>query len=144
VIAQDERSHRFHHRHGAWQHARVVSPARGELGWFMRRGHGFLFVRDGRGGLKCDPEINFFAVADAALHSAGEIRRCPDFAFAHFKRIVVLGTLHVRGGETGADLETFRRGQTQHRFGQIGFQFVKHRFSQSGRHAAHDAFDCAT
>ena len=53
-----------------------------------------------------------------------------DLAFPNLERIVVLRAFHRRGGEAGADLETFRRRQAEHRLGQIGLELVEDRFAR--------------
>jgi len=86
VIAKNKCSHRFNDRHGPWQYARIMTAARRELGSQLRAGHGSLLPRDRRGRFKRDTKINVFAVADAALHTAGIICRRTDFTAASFKR----------------------------------------------------------
>src|SRR6267143_2710237 len=96
MIAQYQRGHRFHDRHGAWQHTWIMAAARGEHRLLMRRSNGLLLVRNRCSWLKRDPEINVFAIADAALDTARIICRCPHFAAAHFKWIVVFRAAHSR------------------------------------------------
>ncbi len=57
--------------------------------------------------------------------------------------IVVLAAGQQNAAKTGADFKRLRRGQAQHRLGQVGFQFVKDRLAPAGGHAARDAFDHA-
>ena len=46
VIAEDERRHRFNHRHCPRQHTRVVAAPRYERGFFLCRGDGSLPARN--------------------------------------------------------------------------------------------------
>ena len=116
-----------------------MTASRGQNRFFTGGRHRLLLASDRRGRLEGDAKENVFAVTDAALDAAGIIRLSPDFSLANFECVVVLRSAHPRRRKTGADLETLRRRQAQHRFRQIGFQFVEDRFAEAGRDAARDA-----
>ena len=113
-----------------------MAAARRQRGFFARGCYRFLFARNRRRRLERDAKENVFAVADSALHSAGEICRRSNFPSAHLKWIVVFGTVHLRRGKARTDFKTFCRRQAQHRFRQIGFEFIEDRLAQTARRIA--------
>src|ERR1017187_2231068 len=143
VVHEHERGHRLDHRHGARQHAGIVTATaleRGVVKGFINR---VLRLHDGGDGLERGAEENRFAVRDAALDAAGTVRGGENFSVLRAKGVVVLQTGQQNSSKTVAALETFARGQAQHGLGEIGFELVEHRFAPAGGHAARNTFDNA-
>jgi hypothetical protein len=86
-------------------------------------------------------KIDRFPVGNSALNTTAAIGRRADFALFHPEWIIVLGAGHENAAKARADLKSFGRRQTEHRFAKIGFQAVEHRFAPARRHAARDTFD---
>src|SRR5437016_14335861 len=102
-----------------------MSAAGGKFGLFAEGSHTLLLSRNCRGRLKGDTEINFLAVGNSPLDSAGKIRACADTAAALLEGVIMFRTAHARRGKSGTDFEAFGGGQTQHRFSEISFEFVE-------------------
>ncbi len=120
-----------------------MAPPRGQGRFLAGRCHCFLVARNGRSGLERDAEKDVLAVGDPALHAAGIVCGGPDPVIPNLERIVMLRAFHPRRAKAGPDLKTFRGRQTEHRLGEIGFQFVEDRLPETGRDAANDALDHA-
>src|SRR5438105_5019864 len=144
MIAKNERGHRFNDWHRSRKNARIMASARHKLALLLGTGDGFLLKRDGSGWLECHAKINFFTVADSALHASRIICSCPYFAMPHFKRVVVLRAAHSRRCKSRADLEAFCGRYAQHRFREVCFELVKNRLAESGYNATRHAFNHAS
>lgn len=70
MVDEDECGHGFHDGDGAWEDAGVVAAAAFDLGVIAEVVDGFLGFKDGRSGFEGDAEVDFLAVADAALDAA--------------------------------------------------------------------------
>src|SRR5687767_10474497 len=83
MIHQHQRRHRFHHRHGARQYARIVTATTFQGRVLKFDIHGVLFVHDRGDGLESDAEVNGLAIGDTALDAAGTVAGRADFSFDH-------------------------------------------------------------
>src|SRR6266699_2077316 len=108
------------------------------------RNLGPLTLRDRRRRLKGDAKINILTVGDPPLDSAGEICARADMTTALLEGVIMFRPAHARRGKSRTDFETFGGGQTQHRFGEIGFEFVENGFAQPGWNISRNAFNHAT
>ena len=106
-----------------------MSAACGKFGLFAGGSNTVLLSRNCRGRLKGDTEINFLAVGNSPLDSAGKIRACADAAAALLEGVIVFRAAHARREKPGTNFESFGGGQTQHRFGKISFEFVENGFA---------------
>ena len=140
VVDQDECGHRLDDRHGAWYDARVMAAAAHELGLVALFVYRFLVLDDRGRGFKGDTEDEFFAVTDAPLDAAGAVSGGADFAALVDKDIVMLGAPLERAVEAAADLEALGRREREHGFGQISFQAVEDRHTQTDGEVADAAF----
>mgnify|MGYP006208037603 CR=1 FL=1 len=96
VIGQDEVHHRFHHRHGPWQHAGVVTSFGGEGRRFPLVVDGLLLLADRGGGFESHANHNRLTVADAALNAAGIVGGCAQSTIvAGEEGIVVLAAFQL-------------------------------------------------
>lgn len=143
MITKYQCGHCFYDWHCTGKDARIMPPARSESGLLARTSHRFLFVADCSCRLKRDAKINFLSITDAALHSAGVVRRRANFSAAHLKWIVMLRAPHPGGRKTRTDFETFCCRYAQHRFSQICLELIENRLANSRRNAASDAFNDA-
>ncbi len=89
-------------------------------------------------------KINRLAVGNTTLNTTAVVGRCPQAIAFPDEGIVVDGPFHLRSLKAGTDLKAFGGGQGQHGVGQLGFQAIEDRFTQSGRDIAADAGDHAT
>lgn len=112
MVHEDERGHRLNHRHGARQHARVVTATAFERGVVKGCVHRVLLVHDRGDGLERRAKENRLTVRDAALDAAGTVRGRENFSVLGSKRIVVFAPRQQNAAETGADFKRLRRGQT--------------------------------
>ena len=143
VIGEDECRHGFDDGDGAREHAGVVATVPDDFAGRSRGVDARLFFCDGRRRLERDAEVDFLAVGNAALDSAGSVGRGADFPVAHFKCVVVLGAAEARSRETASDFKALGGGNAKHGFGEIGFEAVKNRFAQTGGNAADFAANCS-
>src|SRR5258708_6267617 len=90
MIDQHQGSHRFDHRDGARQHARVMASARFYRGVLELNIDRVLLLHNGRDGLEGYAEINGLAVGDPSLDPARPIGRGEHFSALGPKRIVML------------------------------------------------------
>src|SRR2546423_2727920 len=110
-----------------------MSTACGKFGLFSGGSNTILLSRNCRGRLKGDTKINLFTVGNPTLDSAGKIRACADTAAALLEDVIVFRTAHARRGKSRTNFEAFGGGQTQHRFGEISFEFIENGFAQTRR-----------
>src|SRR6266576_3672790 len=103
-----------------------------------------LLSRDCGSRLERDAKINLFAIGNPTLNPAGEICRRADAILAFFKRIIVFGTPHPRGGKSRADFESFGCWQAQHSPCEISFQFIENWLAQPDRNVSRHAFNRST
>lgn len=78
-----------------------------EFGVVALNVYGFLFFKDGGGGFEGDSEVDFLAVANAALDAAGEVGEGSDGAVLVFEDIVMFGALHLGTFKAATDFEAF-------------------------------------
>lgn len=131
MIRQDQRGHRFHDRHRAGQHTRVVPPATSDHDRFARLVDRFLWLHDRRDRLKSDPKINIHPIGDAALDAAAMICFRNNAAILHIKRIVVFRAAHRRARKATAELKPFHGIDREHRFAEISVQFIENRLAEA-------------
>src|SRR5437870_11468172 len=120
-----------------------MPTACGELGFLAGGSNTLLLARNRGRWLKSDAEINLLTVGNPPLDSARKIRACADTAAALLEGVIVFRTTHARRGKSGTNFEAFGGGQTQHRFGEIGFEFVENGFAQPGGNISREAFNHA-
>src|SRR5438132_11933128 len=109
-----------------------MPTACGELGFLAGGSNTLLLARNRGRWLKSDAEINLFTIGNPPLHSARKIRACADTAAALLEGVIVFRTAHARRREPGTNFEAFSGGETQHRLGEISFEFVENGFAQPG------------
>ena len=115
----------------------------GEFGVLAAGGDGLLGGHDGGGGFERDAENDRLAIGNAALNAAGAVAGGADLAVDHAERVVVFAAGEKGPGKPRADLKALGGGNRQHRFGEIGFEFVENRFAEAGRAVADHALDHA-
>src|SRR4029434_3627460 len=132
MIAQHQRRHCFYDRHCSGNDARIVTPARSQLGLLVETGYRFLFVADCSCWLKCDSKINLLSITNAALHATGIVRCGANSTATHLEWIIVLRASHQRRRKTRTDLESLCCRYAQHRFSQICLELVENRYTEAG------------
>src|ERR1700722_14332347 len=100
MIAQNQSCHRFNHRNGPRQNARIMSPTGGKLTGFAGYGDSLLRAKNRRRRLERHPETNALAIADSTLNPSGEI--CPSAhpAVSDFEGVVVFRAGELAAGKT--------------------------------------------
>ena len=103
-----------------------------------------LRLRDRRGALEPNAEINVLAITDPALHAPAPVRaRAHAPVGALHERVVVLRAGHLRAAEAGADLEGLGRGDGEHRVRELGLELVEDGLAEAGGDVADHAGDGA-
>lgn len=103
-----------------------MPPARRELARRPVVLRGRLRLRDRRGALESDAEVDVLAVRDPALHAAAPVRRRAEPPVRPLdEAVVVLAPGDLCPAEAGADLEGLRGGDGEHGVCEHGFEFVE-------------------
>lgn len=145
VIREGEGDHGFNHGDSAGEYARVVAAFALEGGVFEVSVDRILFVHDGGGGLECNAEFDGHAVADTALDAAAVVGGGVGGGLVVASEgVVVFGSFEEGACVSGADFEAFGSGEREHRFGEVGFEFIENGFAPSGGHSFNVGADDAT
>lgn len=106
---------------------------------------GRLRLRDRRGALEPDAEVDVLAVRDPALHAAAPVRRRAKPPVGPLdEAVVVLAPGDLCPTEAGADLEGLRGGDGEHGVGEHGFELVEDGLTEPWGHVTKYASDRAT
>ena len=143
MVGQHQGRHRLDDRHGARQDTRIVATTAFEFGIFAARSDGLLLTHDGGGGFEGNAENDALAIGNPTLDAAGAVAGGADFIIDHLKRIVVLAAGEQGASEAGANLKAFGRGDREHCFGEVSFEFVENGLAEAGRAIPDHALDHA-
>ena len=145
MVHEDEGNHALHHGHRPGHDTGIVPTLRLELNVHAVPVHGVLRLGDGARGLERNLELDNLSVGDPALDPAAAVGPGANTRLrVHVKLVVVLLTRGVHALEPAANLETLRRGQREHRLGEIRLELVKHRSAEPPGATPHDARDDST
>ncbi len=147
MIRDHDRDHCFGHLDEAREQAWVVAAFGADGRRVAGLRDGFLF--DGQAACRFDrgSQNDRQACRDAAEHAAVTIGRGGNAGMAVVgmlrignETVVVFAAAHRDAAEADAVFDTEYRGQTEERFGEIGFNLIEDRFAQSRRDIGRDDF----
>lgn len=142
LVHDDERRHRLNDGHRTGHDTGIVPPTGSELAGSPVVLRSLLLLRDRRGRLEADAEVDVLPVRDPALHAPAPVRgRAEGAVRAAHERVVVLRAGHLRPAEAGADLERLRRGDGEHRVPELRLELVEDGLAEPCGDAADDAGD---
>ena len=141
-IAEDYCGHGFNYDWGAEGEAGVMTPLCREFyKTLLSEVPCSLRFVYGRGWLEGHAEEKVIAVGESTVDSSGTVlRKFPVFS----ERIIVLGTAHVRGGETISELDTTNPGDREHCVGHKRLDRIEIRFAKPYRKPIHAALHNST
>ena len=143
VVREYEGHHGFDNGNGAGQDAGVVATAAFEGGGIAVNVNRLLFGQNRGRGFESRADDDGFAVGDAALNPTRMVGARVNPVAVVVKRIVVRRAGHGEAGKARTGFKALARGQREHGFCQVRFEFVKDRLAPAGGNAMGDSFDDA-
>lgn len=95
-------------------------------------------------GLKSDLEVDVFAITDTTLDTPGVIGDSRKFAIHRAgERIVVFRARNLSSAKPRTNLKSLSCRNGEHRVGELGFELIEARLSESNWDVLNDTGDCS-